>query len=283
MQTIGGGAARLQENRTARQTIWHGTNRRAILLGTMSIGNQQIAGVNGLTGAGGVFSRPNAQFGEKSMFNKEKWLPACQELPFKISHMCCTKMKKEPLKRYAHESGRVPIIATLAQESRVRKQAWIRHGCNAFDSSSPSCQPMSFWTEQDVLEYIVKYNVKICDVYGDVVGKNDITPMPGIGCKLHCTGCDRTGCVYCMFGAHSRGDTRFLELAKLSPRQFEFAMGGGQWVDNPDYDATAPKYDGDWRNWNPEKIWVPSKQGLGLKYVIEQFNTLYPDNKIQLP
>ena len=30
----------------------------------------------------------------KSMFNKEKWLPAAQELPFAISHYCCMIMKK---------------------------------------------------------------------------------------------------------------------------------------------------------------------------------------------
>lgn len=34
-------------------------------------------------------------------------------------------------------------------------------------------------------------------------------------------------------------------------------------MDNPYYDATAPKYDGEWENYNPKKIWVPSKKGLG--------------------
>ena len=28
---------------------------------------------------------------------------------------------------------------------------------------------MSFWTEQDVLHYIKKYNVPYCSVYGDIV------------------------------------------------------------------------------------------------------------------
>lgn len=80
--------------------------------------------------------------GTKSMFNKEKWLPATQELPFAISHYCCSVMKKGPMKKYARATKRKPIIGTLTDESRVRKQAWIRHGCNAFDSKSPTSQPI---------------------------------------------------------------------------------------------------------------------------------------------
>lgn len=65
------------------------------------------------------------QAGTKSMFNKEKWLPATQELPFAISHYCCSVMKKSPMKKYARATKRKPIIGTLTDESRVRKQAWI--------------------------------------------------------------------------------------------------------------------------------------------------------------
>lgn len=232
---------------------------------------------NGRIGVGGVFSNGESFDkeridGKKSQFNKEKWLPACQELPFYITHQCCNAMKKSPLKIYKRQVHRYPIIATMAEESRIRKQSWIRNGCNAFDSKDPKSTPMAFWTEQDVLHYIREYNVPICSIYGDVIEKDG---------KYSCTGCKRSGCVFCLFGAHNKSDTRFLELQRISPRQFEYAFGGGQWVDNPAYDATAPKYDGDWLNWNPKKIWVPSKQGLGLKYVIDSFNSLYPNNKIK--
>ena len=110
----------------------------------------------------------NKNTGEKSLFNKKKWLEAAQELPFPISHLCCNIMKKKTMKKYGKETGNKPIIATLADESRVRKKSWIQHGCNAFDSSSPSSQPMSFWTEQDVLTFIKESNIKISDVYGDI-------------------------------------------------------------------------------------------------------------------
>lgn len=237
----------------------------------------------GQTGAGGVFSNAEAQFGEKSQFNKEKWLPLVY-MPFMISHYCCFRMKKSPLKKYQHEHGFVPMVATLAAESRVRKQAWIRHGCNAFDSKNPQSQPLSFWTEQDILEYIVTNDLRIASVYGSIVQLDKKTGMVfpardilgNIGNNLACTGCQRTGCMYCPFGMHlEHGETRFQRLAWTHPRQYEFVLGGGQWADNPYYDAAAPVYDGYWKNWNPKKIWVPSKQGLGMRFVFDSINEVY--------
>lgn len=236
----------------------------------------------GQTGEGGVFSNPTEQFGQKSQFNKEKWLPMVYT-PFMISHYCCFRMKKSPMKKYQHEHGLYPILGTLAEESRVRKQAWIRHGCNAFESSSPTSQPLSFWTEQDILAYIVKYDLPIASVYGDIVSVHDGAEYPAkdmtgsIGCNLKCTGCDRTGCIFCGFGFHleKKGKTRFQRLAETHPKQYEYSIGGGQWVDNPYYDPTAPEYDGEWKNWNPKKIWVPSKKGLGMGKVFDMANEIY--------
>lgn len=202
--------------------------------------------------------------------------------PFLISHLCCFRMKKSPMKMYQHKNHLYPILGTLAEESRVRKQAWIRHGCNAFESASPTSQPLSFWTEQDILAYIVKYNLKIADVYGDIVSVVDGAEYPAVdmfgnvGCNLKCTGCDRTGCIFCGFGFHlEKGETRFQRLARTHPKQYEYSIGGGQWVDNPAYDPAAPEMDGDWKNWNPKKIWVPSKKGLGMRKVFDMANEIY--------
>lgn len=210
----------------------------------------------------------------KSAFNKEKWLPAAQELPFLISDKCCGHMKKYPMQKYARKQHRYQIIGTRVDESKLRKQAWLKHGCNSFNAARSKSTPIAFWRDQDVLEFISKYNVSIPDVYGDIVREDG---------QYKCTGCDRTGCVYCCFGAHKKGDTRFHELLQFAPRQYEYAMGGGQWVDNPKYDPAAPAYYGQWKNWNPKKIWAPSKDGLGFRFVINQFNQLYPDNKISIP
>ena len=73
------------------------------------------------------------------------------------------------LKKYFKETGRVPIIATMADESRSRRSAWMRQGCNAFSKKSPSSQPMSFWTENDVLEFLHTYNIPYASVYGEII------------------------------------------------------------------------------------------------------------------
>ena len=207
------------------------------------------------------------QFGQKSQFNKEKWLPLARDLPALISHYCCEKMKKSPMHKYQHSTKRCPIIGTLAEESRARKHAWIRHGCNLFEGNKASSQPMSFWTKQDVLQYISDNHLPIASVYGEVTGE------PG---NLRCTGCERTGCIFCAFGAHlEKGETRFQRLAKTHPRQYDYCIGGGEWVKNPYYDPDAPEYDGEWKNWNPEYIWSASKKGLGMGKLFEMVNDLY--------
>ena len=221
-----------------------------------------------------------------SIFNKVKWLPLCNETQFLISNSCCSVMKKAPIVAYQRKQKRYPIIGTLAEESKLREQAWFKHGCNAFESKKPSSQPMSFWTEQDVLHYIRENNIEIASVYGDICGIDadgmQYEPLPGVDCKLKCSGCQRTGCIFCGFGAHlDKGETRFQRLAKTHPKQYEYCMRGGQWSDNPAYDPGAPKFDGEWKNWNPKKIWTPSKEGLGMKKVFDDVNAIYGKNFIR--
>lgn len=215
----------------------------------------------------------------KSIFNKKRWLPICRDTQFKISHMCCSVMKKGPMKIYQRKHHVYPYLGTLTEESKLREQAWIRHGCNAFEATNKTSQPMSFWSEQDVLHYIYEEGLEIASVYGDIVAVDqngfEYEPYISYGCELKCTGCQRTGCIFCGFGAHlEKGETRFQRLARTHPKQYEYCMGGGQWVDNPDYDPSAPKMDGDWENWNPKKIWVPSKEGLGMRHVFDECNQI---------
>lgn len=225
---------------------------------------------------------------ESGLYNKQKWLPLARDGQFMISHYCCNVMKKEPLGKYQKEHELYPIVGTLAEESQRREQTWLRQGCNAFEGKSKTSQPMSFWLEQDVLQYILQEGLEICSVYGDIVevekdkdGYEYESLVPGCG-ELKCTQCDRTGCIFCGFGVHmDKGETRFQKLAKTHPRQYEYCMGGGQWVDNPAYDPVAPKMDDFWENWNPKKIWVPSKQGLGMKHVFDECNAMYGKNFIR--
>lgn len=244
-------------------------------------GERKRAELNGFkTGVtkGGVFSNNDEP---RSQFSKEKYLPIARDLPVKISHYCCNKLKKLPIKKWQNEHKMVPIIGTMAEESRIRTQGWLRTGCNAFDPKAPKSTPLAFWTNQDVLQYVIENSIEIASVYGEIVTVDAegmqyyVSPL-NMGCgKLKCTGCERTGCIFCGFGFHNeRGETRFQRLAKTHPRQYEYAIRGGQWVDNPDYDPTAPKMDGEWQNWNPKKIWVPSEKGLGMGKVFDMCNEI---------
>lgn len=89
--------------------------------------------------------------------------------PFKISGYCCAVMKKSLGASYTKQNKRVPITAQMASESSLRTQNWLKNGCNGFDMKHPMSNPMSFWTEQDVLLYIYQNGIKIASVYGDVV------------------------------------------------------------------------------------------------------------------
>lgn len=218
-----------------------------------------------------------------SQFNMHKWLTVAETLPVKISHFCCAKMKKQPIMQFQKRTCMKPFLGTMAEESRLRTQAWIRHGCNAFESKKNTSQPLSFWREQDILAYTLAENLPLASVYGDIVAVdelgNEYEPQNLIaGCgKLKCTGCQRTGCIFCGFGAHLEkpGEGRFERLAYTHPKQYDYCINGGHWVDNPHYDPTAPEYDGEWKNWNPKQIWTPDEKGLGMGKVFEMVNEIY--------
>lgn len=207
----------------------------------------------------------------KSKFNKEKWLPLARDLPVRISQKCCQHIKKSPLNMYQRKHKVKPYIGNMAEESRLRTQSWIKVGCNAFNGEKIMSQPMAFWTEQDVLQYIDKYQLKYASVYGDII--SDENGM------LTTTGCNRTGCIFCAFGMHLEkqiGDGRFERLKRTHPQLYDYSISGGQWIDNPDYD---PNYDGSpdewgWIEWNPPRLWAPSAKGLGFGKVFDMANEI---------
>ena len=219
--------------------------------------------------------------GDKSIFNKEKYLPACRDLPFVIGGACCRIMKKSPMAKYQHKTGKVPFIGTTTEESQLREQGWLKTGCNSFDTKKPMSKPLSFWTEQDILRYIKENNIPIASVYGEITNDTKDGQMQMENCgKLRCSGCQRTGCMYCAFGAgneHKKnGKSRYEILAETHPKVYDYVLRGGKWADNPYYDETAPAVEPDgWVNWNPKKIWIPSETGLGMKFVFDEINKIY--------
>ena len=111
----------------------------------------------------------------------------------------------------------MPYLGLLASESLKRRRAWEKTGCNAYEKGNPQSQPMAFWTEQDVLAYIKRFNLEYASVYGDLVEDENG--------NLKTTLCDRTGCIFCGFGCHmEKGENRFQRMKKTHPRQYNYCM-----------------------------------------------------------
>jgi 3'-phosphoadenosine 5'-phosphosulfate sulfotransferase (PAPS reductase)/FAD synthetase len=149
-----------------------------------------------------------------SKFNKGKW-EFLLDAPFKISDECCNELKKKPLKKFTKKSNKKPMMATMAAEGGVRKEAYMKTGCNAFENGKS--QPMGFWTEQDVFEYILENNLEIAPVYGEIVKdeKGNYTTSKE----------KRTGCVFCGFGCHiEKSPNRFERMKESHPNLHKYCM-----------------------------------------------------------
>lgn len=167
----------------------------------------------------------------------------CASADFNIGDNCCNKMKKEPLKHYYKKTNLHPMTAVMTCESERREKQWLLQGCNAFNLKAPISTPMAFWTEQDVLRYIQKYNISYAPVYGELKEANGI---------LYFTDYKRTGCVFCGYGCHlEKEPNRFQTLAQTHPQLYDYCMRGGK------YDASGK--------------WVPDR-GLGMAKVLDFIN-----------
>ena len=94
----------------------------------------------------------------------------------------------------------------MACESSLRTSNWLRYGCNAFDNKKAVSAPLSFWTDADIWEYIHTYNIPYSKIYD--------------------MGYVRTGCIFCMFGAHLEArPNRFERMERDYPRQYAYCMG----------------------------------------------------------
>lgn len=138
------------------------------------------------------------------------------DAPFMVSGKCCDVMKKAPFHKYEKDTRRKPIIATMASESKLREQQYLKHGCNAFDLTRPSSMPLGFWTDQDVLEYLKKTGIQYASCYGRIIETSK---------GLALTGVNRTGCMFCMFGINCEHEpNRFQRMESDYPKQYAYCM-----------------------------------------------------------
>lgn len=133
----------------------------------------------------------------------EKW-KFLVDAPFIISDKCCDVMKKNPSKKFEKETGLYPMIGTMACNSQLRQQKYLKQGCNAFDSKRKTSQPLSFWTEEDVWGYINIKNLSYSKIYD--------------------MGEENTGCMFCMYGVHKDKENKFQRMKRTHQKQWEYCM-----------------------------------------------------------
>jgi 3'-phosphoadenosine 5'-phosphosulfate sulfotransferase (PAPS reductase)/FAD synthetase len=125
--------------------------------------------------------------------------------PFKISDMCCDICKKKPLKNFEKQSGKYPIIGTMAADSEKRKRDYLKKGCNVFEGKNIQSNPIAFWTEKDVWDYIKKYDVPYS--------------------KWYDMGYKRSGCFQCLFGIHLEAEpNRIQMMQKTHPKLYKHCI-----------------------------------------------------------
>ena len=133
----------------------------------------------------------------------EKWWFLI-DAPFKISENCCGVMKKKPAHKYTKDTGLKPMIGTMASDSNNRKLYYLKHGCFV-NGKNPQLQPLGFWLEKDIWEYIQTRNLPYSPIYD--------------------MGEKRTGCMFCMFGIMQDGSpNRFQRMYYNHRKQYDFCM-----------------------------------------------------------
>lgn len=157
--------------------------------------------------------------GTPSKFNERfmKWR-VLLDAPFPVAEKCCAELKTKPLARYQRESGRkATITGVMACESKRRESTFLKYGHSIYRDKNPTCKPLSFWLEADVLRYLKENRIPYSKIYGDIVEDEKG--------RLETTGAKRTGCMFCPCGAHlEKQPNRFQRMAAQHPEQYDYCI-----------------------------------------------------------
>lgn len=123
----------------------------------------------------------------------------------KVTDECCNELKKKPIKEWRRKTGILGSFTGIrCSESYLRRMTWIRFGSLYESGKEWIANPLSFWTSEDVNQYLTEHNIhpiKIPTVRGG------------------------SGCVTCMFGCHlSKGKNALQELKELNPKMHSAAI-----------------------------------------------------------
>lgn len=137
----------------------------------------------------------------------KKWRYLLNE-PYMVSEKCCEVLKKRPFRKFNRRTRSIGMVGTMVMESRLRRMVYLRHGgCNVFtsDPAKAHSAPLSLWTAADCWDYIHRFDIPYSPIYN----------IPGV---------NRTGCMFCGFGAQYRDDDRFGMLYRNHPKIYRMAM-----------------------------------------------------------
>jgi 3'-phosphoadenosine 5'-phosphosulfate sulfotransferase (PAPS reductase)/FAD synthetase len=127
------------------------------------------------------------------------------DAPFKISKRCCDYLKKQPAHKFEKETGLSPYIGTMVSDSQLRRTTYIQNGgCNHYSDRRNISTPLSFWSDQDIWDYIKQNDIPYCKIY-DMGYKN-------------------TGCAFCGFGCHLEQDNKFKLMINTHPKLYDYCM-----------------------------------------------------------
>ena len=132
------------------------------------------------------------------------------DFPIKPSASCCDYLKKKPLSKYARENNILGcILGIRTEEGGVRETSaaarvnaggqlctWVRDGIT-------NKAPIIDWSESDVDEFVLKYNIPISDAYTKY-------------------NFDRTGCIACPFSLQLEQNLKY--LFENEPLRYKAAM-----------------------------------------------------------
>lgn len=131
--------------------------------------------------------------GRFKLNNKAKELLLDNKL-HKISPKCCTKLKKEPARKFEKESGLKPILGVRGNESGLRKKQYT--SCFTKDKKFTPLWDLT----DEMLEKIYKqYKIEIPKVYEHI---------------------SRTGCMGCPYGSYKHETEKELKLIDKNQKKF---------------------------------------------------------------
>lgn len=146
---------------------------------------ERITGINKDTG-----EKVQGRF---KLSNKAKNLLLNNQL-HKVSPKCCTKLKKEPFRKFEKETGLKPILGVRANESGLRKTQY--RSCFTKDNKFTPLWDLTDEMEEKIYK---KHNIEIPPIYNHI---------------------QRTGCMGCPYGSYKHDTEK--ELALLNNNQKKF-------------------------------------------------------------